>query len=193
EKNKLRSPLLPQTDLNLAWAEPPPIDGSNLTWDALSSLETLLPQLTDTSLLYGYQRPYVSVQDLSGQLIYDRPRSPCKTVVLWTLPPSWTHLRWLLAVARPHRVYVRNGVPKMPDAAVLRSQLGFQIVKQPEAKLNLLDLGQQWWVSPSVLIAMLREMGYPCPNFPKTDQVEQELERLVRWYQCPAQRLAQLT
>jgi single-stranded-DNA-specific exonuclease len=129
---------------------------------------------------------------LAGELTYDRPRGQCATVLLWTLPPSWTHLRWLLALAKPEAVYVRNGVPKVPDKGTLRSQLSFEIVKNPDAPLNLLDLGQQWWVAPSTLVAALREMEYPCPSFGATASLEQELQRLGRWYNCPAQRLATL-
>jgi single-stranded-DNA-specific exonuclease len=43
------------------------------------------------------------------------------------------------------------------------------------------------------LVAALREMEYPCPSFGVTASLEQELQRLGRWYNCPAQRLATLS
>lgn len=187
-----RSPLLPKVDLQIICPDPPKRAPAGIEWHTLEELKGLFPQLSGNVLLYGYQRPYLSAQDLAGALIYDRPRGHCATVLLWTLPPSWTHLRWLLALAQPQRVYVRNSLPKQLDAETLRSRLSFEIVKQPTAVLNLLDLGQQWWVAPSTLVAALREMEYPCPSFGATASLEQELQRLQRWYHCPAQRLATL-
>jgi single-stranded-DNA-specific exonuclease len=192
-KRSMRSPLLPKTELTLNCPEPSKISCQSMSWLKLESLEKLLPTLTENVLLYGHQRPYVSTQDLAGEITYDRPRGPCPTLLLWTLPPSWTHLRWLMTLAQPTQIYVRNGSPKLPDAETLRSRLSFEIVKAPEAPINLLNLGQQWWVAPSTIVAALREMGYPCPSFAATASLEQELERLVRWYQCPVQRLATLS
>jgi single-stranded-DNA-specific exonuclease len=188
-----RSPLLPAVELQIKCPEPPKIDPSAINWHPLKTLEAVMPQIAGNVLLYGYQRPYISAQSLAGELTYDRPRGQCATVLLWTLPPSWTHLRWLLALAKPEAVYVRNGLPKMPDKGTLRSQLSFEIVKNPDAPLNLLDLGQQWWVAPSTLVAALREMEYPCSSFGVTASLEQEIQRLGRWYNCPAQRLATLS
>ncbi len=192
-KRSLRSPLLPKTELILNCPEPPKVSCQSMTWLKLETLENLLPTLAENVLLYGYQRPYVSAQDLTGELTYDRPRGPCPTMLLWTLPPSWTHLRWLITLAQPTHIYVRNAVPKLPDAETLRSRLSFEIVKAPETPINLLNLAQQWWVAPSTIVAALREMEYPCPSFAETAALEQELERLVRWYQCPVQRLATLS
>jgi single-stranded-DNA-specific exonuclease len=192
-ESPLRSPLLPKTEPQLDCPEPPPLPPAGITWLPLPALETLLPQLTENVLLYGYQRPYLSAQDCPGTLVYDRPRQPCPTLLLWTLPPSWTHLRWLIALAKPQTIYVRNQTPKLPDAATLRSHLSFEIIKQPDTPLNLLTLGQQWWVAPSTMIAALRDIEYSCPGFSETAPLEQELQRLVRWYYCSAERLAQLT
>jgi single-stranded-DNA-specific exonuclease len=187
-----RSPLLPTTEPVLHCPEPRAYSAQDIAWRTLETLNALLPSLSGNVLLYGDQRPYVSVQDLSGQLTYDRPQGTCPNLLLWTLPPSWTHLRWLIALTQPTTVYVRNRVPKLPDSATLRSQLSFQLVKQPEAKLNLLDLGQKWWVAPSTLVAALREMDYSCPSFGLTASLEQELQQLKHWYECPAQQLAEL-
>ncbi len=188
-----RSPLLPKTEPVLHYPEPPTYSSqNNIAWQTLETLNALLPSLTGNVLLYGDQRPYISAQDLSGQLTYDRPQGACPTLLLWTLPPSWMHLRWLIALAKPTAIYVRNRVPKLPDAGTLRSQLSFHIIKQPEAKLNLLDLSQKWWVAPSTLVAALREMDYSCPSYGSTASLEQELQQLERWYESSAQRLAEL-
>jgi single-stranded-DNA-specific exonuclease len=192
-----RSPLLPTAEPVLHCPEPRVYSAQSMAWKTiawktLDTLNALLPSLSGDVLLYGDQRPYVSAQDISGQLTYDRPQCACPNLLLWTLPPSWLHLRWLIALAQPTAIYVRNRVPKLPDAGTLRSQLSFQIVKQPEAKLNLLDLGQKWWVAPSTLVAALREMDYSCPSFGSTASLEQELQQLKRWYECPAQQLAEL-
>ncbi len=188
------SPLLPKVDLQLQCPEPPAQLPPHLTWLPLSAdhLDDILTSIQGGVLLYGYQRPYRSAQQTSGHLEYDRPHRPCPTVILWTLPPSWTHLRWLITVAQAATIYVRNALPKVLDAQTLRSQLAYEIVKKPEAPLNLLNLGQQWWVSPSALIAALRELNYPCSEFPETASLEQELQRLERWYHCSTQRLANL-
>ncbi|MCG9891342.1 MAG: single-stranded-DNA-specific exonuclease RecJ [Thermosynechococcaceae cyanobacterium MS004] len=188
----MRSPLLPSTEPIIYCPPPPMRPDQPLTWHTIEYLDRLLPKLSGDVLLYGYQRPYVAAQDLDGTLTYDRPQGICQTLLLWTLPPSRTHLGWLLALAQPTTIYLRNRIPKLPDAATLRSQLSFQIIKNPEAKINLLDLGQKWWVAPSTMIAALREMDYPCDSFAPTDALEQELQRLERWYLCPAQRLAQI-
>ena len=82
--------------------------------------------------MYGAQRPYLSKTNYSGLLEYDRPTHPCDVLLLWTLPPSWTHLKWLLALARPSQVYVRNHCPQLPDAITLRSDLNYEIAKYPE-------------------------------------------------------------
>ena len=185
-----RSPLLPSHEPVLHCPQPPA--HQKAVWQNLEALDALLPSLSGDILLYGDQRPYVSAQGLNGTITYDRPQGHCPTILLWTLPPSWTHLGWLMALAHAETVYVRNCVPKLPTAADLRSQLSFRIVKDPEARLNLLELGQKWWVAPSTLVAALRDMEYSCPSFGETASLEQELQRLERWYQCPAQRLSQL-
>jgi single-stranded-DNA-specific exonuclease len=61
----------------------------------------------------------------------------------------------------------------------------------PGQPLNLLQLSQQWWVAPCTLVAALRELGYPCTDFPQTYSLKQELERLQRWYIRPASKFIQ--
>lgn len=164
-----------------------------MTWSSLSEWPELLRELQGHVLMYGYQRPYVSRSSVAGTVEYDRPSRPCHHLILWSLPPSWTHLRWLLALARPQLVYVRNHSPAMLPAEDLKARLKFEIAKNGDQPLNLLNLGQQWWVAPSTIVAAFREIGYPCPDFPETGGLEQELERLKRWYHCSANRLAALT
>jgi single-stranded-DNA-specific exonuclease len=175
----------------LLCTEPPPIQGPS-QWFSLDTLDTLLPRVQGTILLYGAQRPQPSEQFTSVSIDYDRPRRPCNLIVLWTLPPSWTHLRWLIALAVPQQIHVRNQVPDLLSAAELRSQLQLHLEKFPEQPLNLLQLGQQWWVAPCTLVAALRELGYKCSDFPQTSSLDQELGRLQRWYLYSASQLSNL-
>jgi single-stranded-DNA-specific exonuclease len=169
-----------------------PRNCQRIQWQPLNHWPHLLKDLKGHFLMYGYQRPYVAATSLAGTVEYDRPRQPCQTLILWTLPPSWTHLRWLLALGKPKTIYIRNSSPLRIEAPELRSRLKFEIAKSGNQPLNLLHLGQQWWVAPSTLISALREIGYPCSDFPKTGSLEQELERLQRWYHCSASQLAAL-
>lgn len=190
-----RSPLLPSHEPNLHCAEPPSVSNLYPRWHMLNNLETLLPHLTGNLLLYGYQRPYLSTQQLQQTqltLEYDRPTRSSQTLILWTLPPSWTHLKWLIALSKPQTIYVRNGLPQFPTAETLRSKLAYEWVKHPDQSINVLNMGQQWWIAPSTIVATFRDMGYTCPNFPQTTSLEQELERLHHWYKSSVQRLGQL-
>ncbi|MFN7716287.1 MAG: single-stranded-DNA-specific exonuclease RecJ, partial [Pseudanabaenaceae cyanobacterium] len=119
------------------------------------------------------------------------------SLVLWSLPPSMTHLRWLMATTqsagdRPLVVYVGQGQPPIPTDHELMTKLmallpqSAMSVTQP---LDLLRLGQEWWVSPAVIVAGLRSLGYECPDFPVTKSLTEELQRLERWYQMDAVKL----
>lgn len=172
----------PGTDIEWACPAPPAIPNS-CQWLSLDSdLSTLLPELQGTILVYGDQRPYLSVNATPAQLEYDRPHSPCDVFLLWNLPPSWTHLRWLIAYGQPQKIYVRPALPNLPTSQELRHRLQFFLSKSPQQPLNLLDLGQQSWVAPCTVVASLRELGYLCKNFPQTESLEEELQRLKRWY-----------
>ncbi|WP_299407735.1 single-stranded-DNA-specific exonuclease RecJ [Acaryochloris sp. IP29b_bin.148] len=164
-----------------------------IEWSSLGDWPQVLQGINGHILMYGYQRPYVSTSTLPGTVEYDRPSRPCDCLILWSLPPSWTHLRWLLALARPQQIYVRNHSPAILPAAELKAKLKFEIAKNGDQPLNLLNLGQQWWVAPSTIVSVFREIGYPCSDFPETGSLEQELKRLQRWYHCSANRLAGLT
>ncbi len=184
------------TPTAIAWSCPnPPVNENlpNLIWLPLESdPATLLPQLQGHVLVYGDQRPYLAASSTAASLEYDRPSQPCNVLLLWTLPPSWTHLRWLLVKGQPQQIYVRNALPKLPAALELRQRLQLYLSKNPPQPLNLLELGQKSWVAPCTLIAALRDLGYTCENFPPTQALESELQRLERWYLYPPQQLAQL-
>lgn len=187
--NSTPAPILDCPEPPTAQLQPSPIP----QWLPLESLDRLLPELEGTILVYGHHRPYLSTTSTPGTLHYDRPTGCHDTLLLWTLPPSWTHLRWLLAIAQPAQIYVRNQIPKLPTAPELRSHLQLHLAKFPQQPLKLLPLGQQWWVAPCTLVAALRELGYPCPDFPATCALEQELQRLERWYLYPAHQLGLLS
>lgn len=163
-----------------------------IKWSSLGDWPQVLKGIDGHILMYGYQRPYVSTTTLPGTVEYDRPSRPCDCLILWSLPPSWTHLRWLLSLARPQQIYIRNHSPAILPAEELKAKLKFEIAKNGDEPLNLLNLGQQWWVAPSTIVSAFREIGYPCSDFPETGLLEQELKRLQRWYHCSANRLAKL-
>jgi single-stranded-DNA-specific exonuclease len=153
-------------------------------------------------LCYGYQRPELTEAELTtlttatsgpNSWEYDRPTQVCDVLLLWTLPPSWTHLRWLIARAKPSQIYVRNQLPDLPTALTVQTYLETQLAGHRNQSSgqppNLLAWGQQLWVAPSTLVAGLRELGYACAEFPSTHSLSQELARLERWYLCPAEML----
>ena len=109
------------------------------------------------------------------------------------MPPSGTHLKWLLAKGVPRHIYIYNHLPQLPTADRLRSRLRDYVQEFPHEPLNLLQIAQRWWVAPSTLIATLRELGYPCPDFPKTYGLDRELERLYHWYGFTPAKLANIT
>jgi single-stranded-DNA-specific exonuclease len=190
------SPPASSQPLTVSWIcpDPPasPADAIRPDWLPLENIEQLLPELAGNLLLYGYGRPELLVTNPDSTLEYDRPTQVCDTLLLWTLPPSWTHLRWLIARAQPSQIYVRNHCPDLPVASALKQHLLDQLQTAPEQPLNLLALGQQFWVAPCTLIAALRELGHPCTEFPATCSLTQELQRLERWYLYPPQALASI-
>jgi hypothetical protein len=48
--------------------------------------------------------------------------------------------------------------------------------------LNLLEISQQWWVSPAVIISSLRSLGYPCSSYSPTQSLTAELQNMQEWY-----------
>lgn len=196
--------------LNIINPEPPPV-AVQPSWYSGEAIDRLLPKLRGKILVYGAGRPNLkpilavtntvtntttnlnveAARKTPRQILSDRPTEPCDIFLFWTLPPSGTHLKWLLAKGTPRQVYLYNQLPQLPNAEELRSRLQAYVQEFPEQSLNLLQVGQRWWVAPSTLIATLRELGYPCPGFPQSHPLEQELERLHRWYALTPAKLAE--
>ncbi|WP_019501248.1 single-stranded-DNA-specific exonuclease RecJ [Pseudanabaena sp. PCC 6802] len=147
-------------------------------------------ELPQPVLLYGYDRPE-QLLDKGGQgdLDRDRPRRTYASIVLWSLPPSITHLQWLIALAKPKSIYVGKQIPVIPTASHLRTQISACV---GVSSINLLDLSQQWWVAPCTIVAGFRDLGYSCPNFAPTHPLEVELNNLEQWYRYPIAKLSQL-
>ncbi|URR36810.1 single-stranded-DNA-specific exonuclease RecJ [Thermosynechococcus sp. HN-54] len=175
---------------SLTWHVPEPPNHPLPRWQSLPPLTTLLPQLRDHILLYGYGRPDVPANLTTATIHYDRPRDRCRTLILWSLPPSSTHLRWLLAIAQPEVVYV--GCQQPAIAAVTTLILSIQRHLKETSSLNLLALSQTYWIAPCTLVAILRHLGYSCEGFAPTLSITEELARLQRWYQLQAKDLARL-
>ena len=135
-------------------------------------------------LVYGFDRPILK---LNGDVDYDRPQKTYKSLILWSLPPSVTHLRWLIALAKPQQIYVGTQVPVIPTVSELQQKL--QLELNQNQRLNLLSLGQQFWVAPCTIVAALRTLGYPCETFAATGSLDVELDRLARWYSYPIEKL----
>ncbi|MEB3826912.1 single-stranded-DNA-specific exonuclease RecJ [Phormidium sp. CCY1219] len=185
-------PQMPTPPAVSLWIPPsPPVTAQPEWLSGIIPLETLVSQLQGRVLLYGGSQPELEVP-ANCELESGIPRQPCDTFVLWTLPPSGTHMQWLLAKGAPRQVYVYHQLPPLPTPSKLRSHLQRAIEQTGDKPLNLLKLGQELWVAPSTLLAALREFGYPCPQFPSTQSLDRELERLYRWYACSAAQLAKI-
>ncbi|WP_298977006.1 single-stranded-DNA-specific exonuclease RecJ [uncultured Thermosynechococcus sp.] len=175
---------------SLAWHLPDPPSPPIPQWHPLPPLTTLLPQLQDNVLLYGYGRPDIPPHLTRATIHYDRPRDRCRTLILWSLPPSVTHLRWLLAVAQPEVVYVGEQQPAIAPLTSLLLAVQNHLRETPQ--INLLALSQTYWIAPCTLVAILRHLGYCCEDFAPTLSITEELARLHRWYQLQAKDLARL-
>ncbi len=145
-------------------------------WQKLSEAPRPLPR---PLLLYGCDRPADKFQ---GDVDCDRPirDRDYQAVVLWTLPPSFTHLQWLIAIAKPNHIYLGSHIPFIPSIEEFRAKIQSLDIENLNS-LNLLDLAQQWWISPSAIVSALRELGYSC-DFPDTLSLEGELLRMQKWY-----------
>ncbi|MDG2991403.1 single-stranded-DNA-specific exonuclease RecJ [Candidatus Synechococcus calcipolaris G9] len=177
-------------NVEIPWDCPEPPNYPSPNWQPLDDLGQCLAHLRGDILIYGDQRPYVAQRELSAQIHYDRPRQVCPTFIFWTLPPSWSHLRWLLAIGKPNTVYLAGHRPRFPQGVELQAKLSIhlgQLQGQAQPKLNLLALGQTHWVAPRTIVAALRGMGYPCTGFKDTLPLEQEIEHLQQWYQRRAE------
>jgi single-stranded-DNA-specific exonuclease len=164
--------------------KPAPIITKLPQWEKLSEAPRPLPR---PLLLYGCDRPADKFQ---GDVDCDRPKrdKQYEAIVLWTLPPSFTHLQWLIATAKPDYIYLGSHIPAVPSIDQFRAQVQSLDLENIE-KLNLLDISQQWWISPSAIVSALRELNYIC-DFPDTLPLEGELVRMQKWYGIAIKKLA---
>ncbi|MGK7906453.1 MAG: single-stranded-DNA-specific exonuclease RecJ [Synechococcus sp.] len=174
-----------------------------LWWKECSTPINLLPSseadnlgFSGTILLYGYSHPQPMSNDRCT-VHCDRPlpEVPYDRIVLWTMPPSRTHLSWLLARSTPasplgHRITLcAQPVPVLTPQEL---QQRLQEKLSHDSTIHLLKAAQEWWVAPSTLVAGLRSLGYPCEQFPATRPLEKELENLSCWYRSSAKSLESL-
>ena len=153
-------------------------------WEKLSEAPRPLPR---PLLLYGCDRP---ADKFKGDVDCDRPKRDrqYEAIVLWTLPPSFTHLQWLIATAKPDYIYLGSHTPQVPSIEQFRAQIqSLDLANIPI--FNLLDFAQQWWISPSAIVSALRELNYIC-DFPDTLSLEGELQRMQKWYDIAIEKLA---
>ncbi|MGK7910330.1 MAG: single-stranded-DNA-specific exonuclease RecJ [Synechococcus sp.] len=176
----------PEVTHNLNWHNP--------NWNPSDSSVSQLPSVSGNQLLYGFRHP----KPQTPSVHCDRPHPAVvyRQIIFWTLPPSLTHLNWLLARTTPaspdgHHIYICSHSVPIPTAEELQQRLEAHLNKAWD--INLLQTGQQWWVAPSTIVAGLRSLGYPCHQFPKTQTVARELENLGRWYTASARDLATLS
>jgi RecJ OB domain/DHHA1 domain len=163
--------------------KPAPVITKFPQWQKLSEAPRPLPR---PLLLYGCDRPADKFQ---GDVDCDRPNRDrnYEAIVLWTLPPSFTHLQWLIAIAKPDYIYLGSNIPAVPSIEQFRAQV--QSLDLENIKiLNLLDLAQQWWISPSAIVSALRELNYIC-DFPPTLPLDGELLRMQKWYSIAIAKL----
>ncbi|MEN9226204.1 MAG: single-stranded-DNA-specific exonuclease RecJ [Thermostichus sp. DRC_bins_24] len=176
---------------------PAPHPPQPLHWQAVERFSALLPQAQGTILLYGFRRPYLSLpseRDPDLTLHYDRPQAGHRYdhLWLWSWPPSLDHLKWLLHFTPSDKLQISLHSQTVPLTSPegLQQQLRHHLHR--ENKVDLLRLSQQWWLSPPLLVAGLRSLGYACPAFGPTGSLAEELEAQQAWYRSPWQRIAPL-
>jgi single-stranded-DNA-specific exonuclease len=183
EASNMANPQSSPKHLQLQY-KPAPIITKFPQWQKLGEAPRPLPR---PILLYGCDRPADKFQ---GDVDCDRPNrdKDYQAIVLWTLPPSFTHLQWLIALAKPDYIYLGSHIPSVPSIEQFRAQVQSLDLENIE-KLNLLDISQQWWISPSAIVSALRELNYVC-DFPDTLPLEGELVRMQKWYGIAIAKLA---
>ena len=183
EASNMANPQSSPKHLQLQY-KPAPVITKFPEWQKLSEAPRPLPR---PILLYGCDRPADKFQ---GDVDCDRPSrdKDYQAIVLWTLPPSFTHLQWLIALAKPDYIYLGSHIPSVPSIEQFRTQVQSLDLENIE-KLNLLDISQQWWISPSAIVSALRELNYIC-DFPDTLPLEGELVRMQKWYGIAIAKLA---
>ncbi len=183
EASNMENPQSSPKHLQLQY-KPAPVITKFPQWQKLSEAPRPLPR---PLLLYGCDRPADKFQ---GDVDCDRPNRDkhYEAIVLWTLPPSFTHLQWLIALAKPDYIYLGSHIPSVPSIDQFRAQVQSLDLENINV-LNLLDLAQQWWISPSAIVSALRELNYIC-DFPDTLPLEGELVRMQKWYGIAIAKLA---
>lgn len=186
----------------LIW-RPTPQPTQPLRWQAVDRFSVLWPQAQGTILFYGFRRPSLVLSSRPTAryrerryltLHYDRPQAGHRydQLWLWSWPPSLDHLKWLLCCTPSSELLIavhQQAVP-LPSAASLQRQLRQYL--QTRSQVDLLRLAQQWWLSPAVLVAGLRSLGYACPDFGPTGSLGEELEAQQAWYSSSWQQVAAL-
>jgi single-stranded-DNA-specific exonuclease len=178
----------------LIW-RPTPQPTQPLRWQAVDRFSVLWPQAQGTILFYGFRRPSLVLSSRRYlTLHYDRPQAGHRydQLWLWSWPPSLDHLKWLLCCTPSSELLIavhQQAVP-LPSAASLQRQLRQYL--QTRSQVDLLRLAQQWWLSPAVLVAGLRSLGYACPDFGPTGSLGEELEAQQAWYSSSWQQVAAL-
>ncbi len=184
----MQSSQNPHQQLPLLY-KPAPVITKIPIWRKLSEAPRPLPR---PLLLYGCDRP---ADKFKGDVDCDRPHRDridqgYEAIVLWTLPPSFTHLQWLIATAKPDYIYLGSHIPSVPSIHQFRAQIKSLDLNNIPI-LNVLDLAQQWWISPSAIVSALRELNYIC-DFPPTLSLDSELLRMQKWYVIAIEKLITL-
>jgi single-stranded-DNA-specific exonuclease len=168
-----------------------------LRWQVVDRFSDLLPQAQGTILFYGFRRPTLVLAPERRSpltLDYDRPQAGRRydQLWLWSWPPSLEHLKWLLHCLSGEAplIAVHQQTVPLPSAATLQRQLRHYLQTYPQ--VDLLRLGQQWWLSPALLVAGLRSLGHACPEFGPTGSLEEELEAQRAWYRSSWEQVAAL-
>ncbi|MEN9209541.1 MAG: single-stranded-DNA-specific exonuclease RecJ [Thermostichus sp. DG02_2_bins_29] len=191
-------PFLPQSGSEpLLIYRPAPQPRQPLHWQAVERFSTLLSQVEGTILFYGFRRPTLSfppARDPQPVVHYDRPQAGHRYthLWLWSWPPSLEHLKWLLYYSPSDNLRISVHSQRVPlvSAEGLRQQLRYHL--QQQGTVDLLRLAQQWWLSPQVVVAGLRSLGYACQDFGPTGSLAEELEAQQRWYSSSWQEVAAL-
>ncbi len=182
-----------------------------LDWHDGSAAPELLRHCSGPTLLYGFRRPHITGSQ--GEIHYDRPQSGIRyeQVFLWSLPPSPSHLAWILAHSHPKGsrlpVYVHHQAIPVLGAAPLKGQLKDYLnaqlkthqnqaqtdpAQQDPVLINLLKLGQSWWLSADVLLAGFQAIGVDCGSLAVDQSLEVALTEQERWYATSPEQMATL-
>lgn len=148
---------------------------------------TELKKPVPSILVYGYNRPQGKFEQFADNVVYDRPKGECQTIVFWTLPPSFDHLQWILAVTKASKIYICPNYPPVPPIDHLRQKINDHL-----PTWDLLGISQQWWVSPKTILAGLREIGYQIDRFGSTKTLAEELQDQAKWYESSISYLLNL-